>query len=163
MNGKEDRQYNIFVRKEDYISFVIYEKADEDLLERIASQEHSGDIVCLVDVPTWQRFLLTPNDPTVADAVRTFMASEYQRRQPGKDPRVMETMKSHILDRLGEQVHEYEAEVRTIRKVMVEVEVTHDVSDLIPHLIREFGMDRSRPIDKIVEQVLFLLHPELFE
>lgn len=161
MNGKKGKR-SIHIRKEDYISFVIYEKANEGLLESIARQEHKGDIVCYVDRLTWDLFLVTPNDPVVTEPLRHQMAEEYRSSQVGKDPMAIASMKAHILERLSEQAYQYEAEIRAIRKQMVRVETSHDVQDLIAPLIREFSLGSHADTRSNVEQVIFLLHPELF-
>lgn len=163
MNSQEVSKYRITVTPEDYKRFVIYGFRDDDILDRIAFQITSEEIVCMIDLNVWEQFTSTPNDPSVTRALRAEMAEMYFSSRNARDPETIETIKSHLVERIGEQISEFEAEARAMKKLQIDIETMHDVRPLLPHLIREFGIDHGQPIAQVVEQVVFLLHPELFE
>lgn len=163
MNTQDVSKTVITVTPHDYLHFVIKETDDEAVIKRIAMQEVNSEIVCRVTRFVWNKFQEAPFNTIVYTAVRREMRMEYSSKYTRDNHPSLETLKSHVLDRLGDSLWEAKEEVKAHEQRMLEVETTHSLSKLVPHIVREFGLDHGRPIDQIVGQLLFLLHPELFE
>lgn len=162
--NQEVSKYEVTISPHDYKFFVINRTVDEAMIERIARQESNWEIACLVDKGLWNEFQARPFDPGIYNAVRVELEEVYYSSRNQYDHKAIETLKAHVQDRIGEQVHQMAEEVKHLRLLMLEVETIHDLHSLIPHLVREFGMDHGAlPMNEIIGQVLFLLHPELFE
>ncbi len=163
MNSQNVSKYEVTISPHDYLHFVIKGTKDEAVVERIATQAEACEIVCRITRYLWNKFQVNPYESPFQEAVRAEMRMEYHSTYTKGNHPSLETLKSHVLERLGETLWEYREAVQHHEQLMLEVETIHNVSGIIPHLIREFGLDHGRPIDEIVGQFLFLLHPELFE
>ena len=163
MNSQDVSKIYITVSPHDYLHFVIKGTDDEAVVERIARQDEPCEIACRITRYIWNEFQVNPYQAIFHGAVRREMRMEYHSKYTRGNHPSLETLKSHLLDRLGESLWEYREAVKEHEQLMLEVETTHNVNGIIPHLIREFGIDHGQPIGQVVEQVVFLLHPELFE
>lgn len=164
MNAQEVSRTVVTVVPHDYLHFVIKEDDNEVMVKRIARQEvKNAEIICRVTRYVWNKFQEAPFDTITYAAVRQEMRSEYSSEYSRDNHPSLETLKSHVLDRLGDSLWEAKEEVKAHEALMLQVETTHNLSKLIPHIVREFGLDHGRPINEIVTQLLCLLHPELFE
>ena len=163
MNTQDISKTVITVAPHDYLHFVIKGTKDEAVVERVARQDVGFEIVCRVNRYVWDKFQVQPYDVIFQEAVRREMRQEYHSNRTKDNHPSLETLKSHVLERLGDSLWEYKEAVQHHEQLMLEVETTHNVNKLLPHLIREFGLDHGNPIEQIVTQLIFLLHPELFE
>ncbi len=164
MNSQDVSKTVVTVTPHDYLHFVIKETDDEAVIKRIARQEiKNAEIICRVTRYVWNKFQEVPFDTITYAAVRQEMRMEYSSHYAKRNHPSLELLKSHVLDRLGDSLWEAKEEVKAHEQRMLEVETTHNLSKLVPHIVREFGLDHGRPINEIVTQLFFLLHTELFE